>query len=144
MNILENLELGIVSHSPEETQHLAAALALVLPVDHVLTLRGDLGAGKTTFVKGLAEAWGIREVVTSPTYNLYSIYEGERQLVHMDAYRLNGAESMEELMLEEFLKTPYCLAIEWPEKIEEWIPADAWHLTFNITETGHYLRLKNR
>lgn len=143
MSILEQLEAGIVSHSAEQTQEIARQLAAEIPEDHILTLRGDLGAGKTTFVKGLAEAWNIQEVVTSPTYTLYTIYEGDRQLLHMDAYRMDSADAMESLMIEEFLKSPYCLAMEWPEKVEEWLPENAWHIYLEITpEHNHRIRLQ--
>jgi tRNA threonylcarbamoyladenosine biosynthesis protein TsaE len=142
MNILKQLEKGIISQSEEETQEIARQLAKEMPEDHILALRGDLGAGKTTFVKGLAEAWDIKEVVTSPTYTLYTIYEGTRQLLHMDAYRMDNADAMESLMIEEFLKSPFCLAMEWPEKVEDWLPEDAWHLYLEITpEHHHKLRL---
>jgi len=142
MNILKQLEKGIISQSAEETQEIARQLAAQVPVDHILTLRGDLGAGKTTFVKGLAEAWDIKEVITSPTYTLYTIYEGTRQLLHMDAYRMDNADAMENLMIDEFLKSPFCLAMEWPEKVEDWLPENAWHLYLEITpEHHHKLRL---
>lgn len=110
---------------------LAREIAAALPPDAVLTLSGDLGAGKTTFVKGLATAWGITRTVTSPTYNIFTLYESPaRQLAHMDAYRLAGPEAVDALMLEEFLRSPYCLVIEWPEKIAGWLPSDAIQLRF--------------
>lgn len=130
MSILGRLETGITSPTAATTIELARELAATLPIDSVLTLSGDLGAGKTTFVKGLASAWGITATITSPTYNIFTLYQGDRQLVHMDAYRLNGADAVDALMLEEFLRSPYCLVIEWPEKIAAWIPSDAIHLHF--------------
>ena len=121
----------------------AAELARVLPPDVTLALHGDLGAGKTVFVKGLAKAWGITETVTSPTFTLFSIYEGARQLVHLDAYRLDSPGAVEELMIEEFLRTPHCLAVEWPDKAGDWLPADAWHLDLSITPEGiHFIQLR--
>ncbi len=118
MSILNKLRAGIVSRSPEETGDIAAALAEVLPSDAVLTLEGDLGAGKTTFVKGLALAWGITQPVTSPTFTICQLYRGSRLLAHMDAYRLESSpEIWDELMLEELIRPPFCLAIEWPSKL---------------------------
>ncbi len=61
------------------------------------------------------------------------MYEGSRQLVHVDAYRLQSPEAVEGLMLDEFLNEPYCLVIEWPERIEDWIPADSYWLRIEIT-----------
>lgn len=141
--ILKQLRAGITTRSVEETEAAARALAACLPPDHVLALHGDLGAGKTTFVRGLARAWGIREPVTSPTFNLYTLYEGERKLLHLDAYRLNSGADLDALMLEDFLESPWCLAVEWPERISESIPAKAWHLDLASSQEGvHTIRLR--
>lgn len=141
--ILEQLRVGITTRSAEETEAAAVALAACLPTDHVLALHGDLGAGKTTFVRGLARAWGIREPVTSPTFNLYTLYQGERKLLHLDAYRLESGADLNSLMLEDFLESPWCLAVEWPERIRESIPPEAWHLDLASSQEGvHTLRLR--
>lgn len=133
MSILDKLASGITTHSPEETYRLAAELANTLPGEAVLTLEGDLGAGKTTFVKGLAKAWSIQESVTSPTFNIYNLYQGERQLAHMDAYRLEESpEIWDELMLEELIIPPFCLAIEWPSKL----PYIPWPITHKLRLTA--------
>lgn len=142
MNIFDELKRGIPTRSSEEMMAVAADFAGTCPENLTLELSGDLGAGKTVFVKGLARAWGITEEVTSPTFNIFSIYEGTRNLLHMDAYRLQSAEEVEALMLEEFLSPPYCLAVEWPEKVAEWLPADSWRLTFAIDpDQRHQVRL---
>ena len=134
MKILEKLRRGVVTESAEETRALAAELACVLPVDATLALHGDLGVGKTTFVQGLAQGLGVTGPVTSPTFAIYSVYQGTaRRLVHLDAYRLETERQVEALLLDEFLVSPWCLAVEWPEKIGAALPADAWHLTFSIT-----------
>ncbi len=126
MNIFEKLEAGISSLSAEETESIAAEIAASLPEEAILELNGDLGSGKTTFVKGLAKAWNIQELVTSPTFNIFNVYDGSRRLLHMDAYRLTSKESvLEELMLEDFASPPFCLAIEWPENS----PAIPWPTT---------------
>ncbi|EDY83574.1 uncharacterised P-loop hydrolase UPF0079 [Verrucomicrobiia bacterium DG1235] len=129
MNILDKLQAGVTTQSPEETYAIARELADTLPEEAVLTLEGDLGAGKTTFVKGLAQAWRIQETVTSPTFNIYNLYQGERQLAHMDAYRLEESpEIWDELMLEELISPPFCLAIEWPSKL----PFIPWPITHQL------------
>ncbi|TVP79194.1 MAG: tRNA (adenosine(37)-N6)-threonylcarbamoyltransferase complex ATPase subunit type 1 TsaE, partial [Puniceicoccaceae bacterium] len=113
-----------------------------LPPDTVLALHGDLGVGKTTFVRGLARAWAIKESITSPSYNLYSIYSGERQLVHFDAYRLASEADLDALMIEDFLQSPWCFAVEWPERIADALPADTWHLYLSIeNDQSHKIRL---
>jgi len=102
-----------------------------------------LGAGKTTFVQGLAKGLGVTEPVTSPTYTLYNLHPGRRLLVHLDAYRVDAPGQMDALMLEDYLRSPYCLAVEWPSKIAAWLPPDAWWVELGITPQGeHTLRLK--
>lgn len=89
MTILQKLKVGITTESAEQTRALAAELASALPPDTTLALHGDMGVGKTTFVQGLAQGFGVSEHVTSPTFAIYSIYQGNaRTLVHLDAYRL--------------------------------------------------------
>jgi tRNA threonylcarbamoyladenosine biosynthesis protein TsaE len=144
MNILAELRAGVVSHAPAETEALAMALAGVLPVDSVLALHGDLGAGKTTFVRGLAAGWDIRSPITSPTYSIYNVHQGRRQLIHMDAYRLTAASEVADLLLEDFLVSPWCIAVEWPERVASWLQDfHCLHLRLAIdAATGaHNLRL---
>ncbi|NDV63462.1 tRNA (adenosine(37)-N6)-threonylcarbamoyltransferase complex ATPase subunit type 1 TsaE [Puniceicoccales bacterium CK1056] len=117
MSILEELKAGICTGSAEETEALGARLAQALPDDVALALSGDLGSGKTTLVRGIAHGLGIRKSVTSPTYNIYTIYQGRRQLVHMDAYRLSDAHELDTLSIAEFLASPFLIAVEWPEHI---------------------------
>lgn len=134
-SICDKLRAGVTTASAEETRALAAELAAALPPDVVLALHGDMGVGKTTFVQGLARGLGIKEQVTSPTFAIYSVYQGaERKLVHLDAYRLEHERQLEELLLEEFLTSPWCLAVEWPQKVGAWLPAGAWHVTLSIVE----------
>lgn len=143
MNISARLRAGVTTPSAEATRRLAAEFAATLPPDTTLALHGDMGVGKTTFVQGLAEGLGVHEHVTSPTFAIYSVHRGTgRTLVHMDAYRLERAAQVEELLLDEFLISPWVLAIEWPEKISAWIPASALHLTLSIVDGDkHRVRL---
>jgi tRNA threonylcarbamoyladenosine biosynthesis protein TsaE len=135
MSICDKLRQGIVTDSAEQTRMLAAELAAALPLEATLALHGDMGVGKTTFVQGLARGLGVPERVTSPTFAIYSVHQGgSRPLIHLDAYRLVNEQQIESLLLEEFLVSPYCLAVEWPDKIAGWLPADAWHLTLSIEE----------
>ena len=143
MSILDRLAGGIETASAAETEALAGELGLLLPEDATLALHGDLGAGKTTFIRGLARSWSVTEPVKSPTFNLYSIYEGTRQLIHLDAYRLGSADDLDALMIQDFMRSPWCFAVEWPERISGAIPDDAWHLFLEITAEGkHKLRLE--
>lgn len=144
MTILQKLKVGLTTESAEQTRALAAELATALPPDTTLALHGDMGVGKTTFVQGLAQGFGVSEHVTSPTFAIYSIYQGSaRTLVHLDAYRLEKKSALDELLIEEFLQTPWCLAVEWPDKTGDWLPANAWHLTLSIVAGDrHHLVLR--
>lgn len=143
MNILERLENGAISNSSTETESIAQELAALLPREAVLELNGDLGSGKTTFVKGLAKAWNIQEVVTSPTFNIFNVHIGSRTLLHMDAYRLEPEkDAMEELMIEDFVKSPFCLAIEWPGNVSTLPWPTTYALDFSIQqEDSRLIRL---
>ena len=144
MNIFAKLREGVVTSSAAETHALARELASALPLDATLALHGDLGVGKTTFVQGLARGFGITEPVTSPTFTIFTLHRGARTLVHLDAYRLENAHQIDALMLEDFLVSPWCLAVEWPEKIAAWIPSDAFHLDLGITsDERHTVRLRS-
>ncbi len=144
MSIFAKLRAGVTTSSAEETHALASALAAALPPDSTLALHGDLGVGKTTFVQGLARGLGVTEPVTSPTFTIFTLHRGaNRTLVHMDAYRLESDRQIDALMLEDFLVSPWCLAVEWPEKIAAWIPANALHLDLGITpDQRHTVRLR--
>ena len=143
MNIYDKLRAGVTTASVEETRTLAADLARTLPPDSTLALHGDMGVGKTTFVQGLAQGFGVREPVTSPTFAIYSVHQGSaRTLVHLDAYRLENERQIEALLLEEFLISPWCLAVEWPDKIAPWLAPDTLHFTLSIDDgERHTIRL---
>lgn len=143
-SICDRLHAGVLTTSPDETRNLARELAEMLPVDRVLALHGDLGAGKTTFVQGLAIGLGVTDAITSPTFNIFHVHSGSRaRLVHLDAYRLDGDAQLDALMLEDFLLSPWVLAVEWPERISGWLPADTWHIDLAIdADRRHLLRLR--
>jgi len=149
-SIFAKLRAGVTTAAAAETQALAAELAAALPPDTTLALHGNLGVGKTTFVQGLARGLGITEPVTSPTFNIYTVHHaprgggaGGRTLVHLDAYRLDRPQQVEDLLLEDFLVSPWCLAVEWPEKIAGWLPPGALHLDLGIAvDERHTLRLR--
>lgn len=144
MSIFAKLRAGVTTSSADESHALAEEFARALPADTTLALHGDLGVGKTTFVQGLARGLGVTDPVTSPTFNIFTLYKGTaRTLVHMDAYRLENDRQIDALMLEDFLVSPWILAVEWPEKITAWIPRSALHLDLGITSgQRHTIRLR--
>ena len=123
-----------ITHSKEETMELAEKLVSLLPNGITLTFSGDLGAGKTTFIRGLAKGLNIKEVVQSPTFNIMKIYlKGDRPLIHIDAYRL--ADINNDIGLDEYIGYETGITvIEWPIFIERLIPDNA--IEIEITNMG--------
>ena len=143
MTIFEKLRAGVITASAEETRAIAAEFARALPPDTTLALHGDLGVGKTTFVQGLARGLGVTETITSPTFNIFTVHRGATNLVHLDAYRIQSAREIEDLLLADFLIAPWCLAVEWPERIADWLPPETLHLDLGIApDQRHTLRLR--
>jgi len=143
MTIFERLRAGVTTSSAEETRAIAAELGAALPADATLALHGDLGVGKTTFVQGLARGLGITDPITSPTFNIFTLHRGPTVLLHLDAYRLDHPRQVEDLLLADFIISPWCLAVEWPEKIEGWLPPNALDLDLGITpDERHTIRLR--
>lgn len=105
-------------HSLRETFSVAEKLLPKLKAGSIIALYGDLGAGKTAFVQGLARAMGIQRPVTSPTFTLIQEYRAPdgRLLIHLDLYRLAGVSAVEELGFEEYLRQGALVAVEWPER----------------------------
>lgn len=117
-----------VSGSPEETQRIAAEFLDTLAPGAVVAFSGDLGAGKTCFIQGLADALGITEPVSSPTYTLINEYRGRLPLYHMDLYRLSGPEEAFDLGLDDYIDGAGITVIEWAERAEELLPPRTLHL----------------
>jgi len=117
----KSVNLEIRTCSEEETRNLAEKLAAQLLGDELILITGELGAGKTVFVKGLASGLGVKAVdsVCSPSFTLVNLYPGRVDLIHVDLYRLEDPDEIAELGLEEYLGSGV-MAIEWAEKL----PAD--------------------
>ncbi len=136
MGALTPLEQFLSEES--ETLALGAWLAERLDPGDTVLLRGPLGAGKTTLVRGLLRARGIEEPVRSPTFAIYHVYEGPPRLVHADLYRLEGLTGTG---LEDFLGEAICL-IEWPERAPELeSDADAWVVELDFEGDGRRARV---
>ena len=115
------MEKTFVTHSKEETRSLGKRLSAFLNEGDVILLEGDLGAGKTTFVGGVAEGLNVKEDVISPTFNIMKCYfHGTLPLYHIDAYRLEGQNI--EIGLDEYIEGDGACFIEWPQFIAPLIP----------------------
>ena len=120
--------------SPEQTEALGAALGRLIPPGTVLAYRGDLGAGKTAFTRGLARGLGYQEPVTSPTYTIVNEYIGDRlPLFHFDMYRLGSSEDLWDIGWEDYLERGGVCAVEWSENVSDALEGA---LTVSIEKLG--------
>ena len=123
--------MDVFSRSPEQTRRIGMRLGGALRTGDVICLQGDLGAGKTTIVQGIAHGWGSLDSVSSPTFISVNVYRrgDEARLFHMDAYRLDSTPEAEELDLDSMLSQGPLL-IEWPERMNGLIPPE--HLWISL------------
>ena len=125
-----------VSNSPAETEALGAALAGRLKPGAVVAFSGDLGAGKTAFVRGMARGLDIPERVTSPTFTIVNEYEGGRlPLFHFDMYRLSSSDELFDIGWEDYLVRGGVCAVEWSENVSDALEADC--IRVDIRRGGH-------
>ncbi|MDR1232712.1 MAG: tRNA (adenosine(37)-N6)-threonylcarbamoyltransferase complex ATPase subunit type 1 TsaE [Puniceicoccales bacterium] len=126
-------DVEIICKTEKDTRNLAINFAKFLPQNSSIALVGDLGVGKTTFVGGLAYGLGIPDTVRSPSFNILNIYSSNVSLFHIDAYRLDGSEqAAESLMLNDFLSPPYHLAVEWPERLYNFLETCTFKVIFSM------------
>lgn len=124
------MKLVLETNSPEETIALARRMGSLLRAGDVLAYRGDLGAGKTTFTRGLAVGMGIPDMVTSPTFNLVHAYgEPPLMLCHFDMYRIDSEEELETTGYYDYDPEECVFAVEWSENIEKALPPHTIWLT---------------
>ena len=108
-----------ISHSQLETEEVGRKLAEKLPGGSVVAMYGDLGAGKTAFVRGMAQGMGLSCRVSSPTFTIVNEYLGERELIHFDMYRLSSADELFDIGWEDYLSRGAVCAVEWSEKVQD-------------------------
>ena len=112
--------MTFLTNSPAETEAVGAALARVLPAGTILAYRGDLGAGKTAFTRGLARGLGYTDPVTSPTYTIVNEYlGGSHPQFHFDMYRLGSSDALWDIGWEEYLDRGGICAVEWSENVDD-------------------------
>ncbi len=145
MPILDSHSTDFFSRSPEQTRRIGVRLGGALRAGDVICLQGDLGAGKTTFVQGVAQGWGSVDSVSSPTFIIVNVYRRADgcQLFHMDAYRLDSTPEAEEVDLDTMLAQG-ALLIEWPDRIDGLIPAENLWVKFDhVDEEEREMRFKS-
>ena len=130
--------MEFITNSPSETEAVGAALGRILTPGTVIAYRGDLGAGKTAFTRGLARGLGCRELVTSPTYTIVNEYLGGRlPLFHFDMYRLASSDDLWDIGWEDYLERGGICAVEWSENVED---AMEGAICITIEKTGEESR----
>lgn len=126
--ILNNRSLEFITRSPEQTRRLGARLGHLLRGGQVVCLQGPLGSGKTVLAQGIGRGWGAVSPLVSPSFVLIREHRrpaGEQRLLHVDFYRLHGAEEVRRLGLEDWIGDPeVVLVVEWPERAVEVLPED--------------------
>jgi tRNA threonylcarbamoyladenosine biosynthesis protein TsaE len=144
MSILDAHTMDFFSRGPEQTRRIGMRLGGALQAGDVICLQGDLGAGKTTFVQGIAHGWGSLDSVSSPTFIIVNMYRrgDAARLFHMDAYRLDSTPEAEELDLDSMLAQGPLL-IEWPERMDGLVPAERlWVSLEHIDEEERQMKFK--
>jgi tRNA threonylcarbamoyladenosine biosynthesis protein TsaE len=128
-----NRRLDLVSRAPEETREVGAALAGLLVPGDVVSLTGDLGAGKTCLVQGAALSLGVKERVSSPTFVLVREYRGDVPIYHLDVYRLDRLQEVLDLGFEDLLDPGGVIFIEWGDVIDSLLPDSYLQVELSIS-----------
>ena len=131
------MEYKIITYNERETFELAQNLETEKFPNMIICLEGELGSGKTIFAKGMANALGIKENITSPTFTIIKEYEGELPFYHMDMYRLNG--NIDGLGLEEYFSKNGVVVIEWADMIKSVLPKERIEIKFKIIDENKRL-----
>ena len=118
-----------ISNSEKETENIGAAFAKDLKGGSVVAMYGDLGAGKTAFVRGMARGMGLDAHVSSPTFTIVNEYPGERELIHFDMYRLASADELFDIGWEDYLNRGAVCAVEWSENVRDAFFGDEINVT---------------
>lgn len=122
------------SNSEADTEAIGAEFARDLPKGSVIAMYGDLGAGKTAFVRGMARGLGLNAHVNSPTFTIVNEYPGERELIHFDMYRLSSSDELFDIGWEDYLARGAICAVEWSENVSDAFFGDEIKVT--IEKTG--------
>jgi tRNA threonylcarbamoyladenosine biosynthesis protein TsaE len=122
----------VITKSAAETVELGRRIGAVLVANDVIALTGNLGAGKTTLIQGIARGLGVKDYVTSPTFIIINEYQGRLPFYHVDLYRLDDVQLIEELGIEEYFRQGGICVIEWAEKLGGLMPPNAERITIDI------------
>jgi tRNA threonylcarbamoyladenosine biosynthesis protein TsaE len=130
------MELALRAATAEDTRAVGSAIAPLLRPRDAVVLTGELGAGKTTFVQGVARGLGIDDRVVSPTFTLIKEYSGRLEVAHVDVYRLDRVQDVVDLGLDELGQGEDLLLVEWGDAIEELLPTDRLWVELTVEEVS--------
>jgi len=125
------------THSPNATRTFAAEWIRWVEPAAIIALSGPMGSGKTCFTQGLAEGLKIDEAVTSPTFTLVHEYGDGPLLIHLDLYRVQDSQEALDFGLEEYANGPWITVVEWADRLTDWLPPSAWHITLTPGDNPH-------
>ncbi len=132
-----------ITNSELETEQLGERLAKAVSGGAVIAMYGDLGAGKTAFVRGMARGMGLTCRVSSPTFTIVNEYLGERELIHFDMYRLSGAEELFDIGWEDYISRGAVCVVEWSENVQDAFFGDEIKVTIDkLSDTGRRIRIE--
>jgi tRNA threonylcarbamoyladenosine biosynthesis protein TsaE len=131
-------KFSIVSYKESDLENAAVLLLDSYPGERFFALYGEMGAGKTTFIKAICEKLNVTDVVSSPTFSIVNIYRTKdlEEVYHFDLYRINSLEEVFDIGYEDyFFSQSYCF-VEWPEKIENLLPENAIKIFIEVRQSG--------
>ena len=132
-----------ITNSELETEQLGERIAKAVSGGAVIAMYGDLGAGKTAFVRGMARGMGLTCRVSSPTFTIVNEYLGERELIHFDMYRLSGAEELFDIGWEDYISRGAVCVVEWSENVQDAFFGDEIKVTIDkLSDTGRRISIE--
>ena len=129
-----------LTHSEAETEQAGADFARALPDGKVVAMYGELGSGKTAFVRGMARGMGLTCRVSSPTFTIVNEYEGPRELIHFDMYRLGSSDELFDIGWDDYLARGGVCAVEWSERVSDALPDDTIYVDIARGEEDENMR----
>ena len=125
-----------ITNSSEETNDYAKSISFLFKKGGIYGLKGELGSGKTTFIKGLLKGMGYKDMVNSPTFTLINEYDAEEKVIHMDCYREQNIKRWIDLGIFEYFSSNSIILIEWPDVISKILPKRIRYINFSIISEG--------
>ena len=124
----------ILSSSPEQTLEIGSQFSKGASIGNIYCLNGEIGSGKTTFMKGVLKGFNYKGIVTSPTFTLINEYDSSPSVIHIDCYREDNIDRWISLGILEYFQSDKIIFIEWPDIIKKILPDDIFNIDFNVVE----------